>query len=193
MDALRDFLIEYNTIVREFNRDSNTCTYIPVFTDESYVNRSHAGKYSWLKEDSTVNRSSSRGEWLIILHAISPFGPFCEKDDNNYPISDLVWKRDTPHSTTRADGLLTCETLWKSQSSTGDYHDNMNSKMFMKWVEEKLCPTWGKLFPTRRTVLVCDNEAYYHKREIGSLGAMNKSDLIKLCLTIWIYQSILIG
>jgi hypothetical protein len=142
MDALRDFIIEYNTIVREFNRDSNPCTYTPVFTNESYVNQNHAGKYSWLKEDSTVNRSSSRGERLIILHAISPFGPLCEKYDNNYSISDLVWKRDTPHPTTRADGLLTCETLWKSQSSTGDYHDNMNSKMFMKWVEEKLCPTW---------------------------------------------------
>jgi hypothetical protein len=40
----------------------------------------------------------------------------------------------------------------------------------------------GLAFPTRRMVLVCDNAAYHHKREIGSLGAMNKLELIKLCV-----------
>ena len=30
---------------------------------------------------------------------------------------------------------------------TGDYHDNMCSDMFMKWVEEKLVPTFDKKYP----------------------------------------------
>ena len=31
-------------------------------------------------------------------------------------------------------------------------------------------------------VLICDNAAYHHAREIGSLGSMKKNDLIALCI-----------
>ena len=72
------------------------------------------------------------GKRLIILHAITPDGPLVERDDTGYPIDDLQWSGDTPHPK-QQQGKLTCETLWVSNSSTGDYHNNMNSEMFMKW------------------------------------------------------------
>ena len=42
---------------------------------------------------------------------------------------------DTPHEVNKvADGPddTSAELLWVSSSKTGDYHDNMNSEMFMK-------------------------------------------------------------
>jgi hypothetical protein len=39
-----------------------------------------------------------------------------------------MWKCEVPHSTPQSDGLVTTEILWKSQSSSGDYDDNMNSE-----------------------------------------------------------------
>ena len=75
--------------------------YIFVYTDESYLHNTHAASNSYFSDDNTVNRSSSRGRRLCIMHAITKFGPICELDSNGYPVSDLQWKRDTPHPTTR--------------------------------------------------------------------------------------------
>jgi hypothetical protein len=115
-------------------------------------------------------RKSSKGKRLVILHAITPNGPLCEVDDNGKPVIDLKWSGDTPHPTAQTDGKLTCETLWVAQSSSGDYHDNMNSEMFMKWVEEKLIPLFERMFPGKKLIVIADNAAYHHKRIIGSLA-----------------------
>ena len=103
MDLLRDFIISFNRMYTAFNFDPEACDFVFVFTDETYIHRMHAAKNSYLGVDSTINRSSSKGERLIILHAITPFGPLCEKDENNYPVSDLKWNGDTPHSVERPD------------------------------------------------------------------------------------------
>ena len=84
------------------------------------------------------------------MHAITSDGPLCELIEFGVPVTDLKWKGDTPHPTPREDGKLTYETLWLAQSSSGDYHDNMNSEMFMKWVEERLRPTFEKLYPNKK-------------------------------------------
>ena len=63
------------------------------------------------------------------------------------PLSDLTWKGDTPHPEPRVDGKLTAETLWLEQSHAGDNHSNMNSDMFMKWIELKLVPLFERLYP----------------------------------------------
>ena len=95
-------------------------------------------------------------------------------------VSDLKWKGNTPHPEPRTDGKLTAETLWLSQSHTGDYHDNMNSEIFMKWVELKLVPLFEGLYPCKKMILVADNAPYHHKRAIGSLGSLRKKKLVEL-------------
>lgn len=77
--------------------------------------------------------------------------------------------------------ILSCELIWKASSKSGDYHDNMNSKMFMLWVTQKLVPTFERLHPSKTMVLVCDNAAYHHSRELGSLGGKTKSELVEIC------------
>jgi hypothetical protein len=71
--------------------------------------------------------------------------------------------------------------FWRASSSSGDYHDNMNSEMFLKWVKDKLVPTFEQLYPGKKMKLICDNAPYHHKREIGSLASKSKLQLIDIC------------
>jgi hypothetical protein len=36
-----------------------------------------------------------------MIHAITPFGPLCEREDNNKPVDDLEWRGDTCHPKTK--------------------------------------------------------------------------------------------
>ena len=100
---------------------------------QSYIHQNHSPNESWIQEHSTVERESSKGRRLIILHAITKLGPLGER-------SEISWRHngretDTPHEVKKvADGPddRSAELLWVSNSKTGDYHDNMNSEMFMK-------------------------------------------------------------
>ena len=81
------------------------------------------------------------------------------------------------------DGKLTCETLWVVQNHTGDFHENMNSEMFMKWLKERLCPLFAKKYPGGEMVLVTDNAPYHYARYIGSLSSCSKKQLIELMVS----------
>ena len=50
----------------------------------------------------------------------------------------------------------------------------------MKWVEQRLVPTFEKQFPGEKMVLVADNALHHHKRVIGSLNSLSKKSLIDL-------------
>ena len=80
-----------------------------------------------------------KGRRFIILHYIGEDGPLVEINlDTGCPIDDLKQKGDTCHSQKRDDGQLTAEMLWAAQIHTGEYNANMNSEMFMFWVEQKV-------------------------------------------------------
>jgi transposase len=181
-DLLRSFLIDLDAIVKKMKE--NNCNIVPVATDESYIHRHHQSSYSYMKkEENQINRSNNKGERLIIMHAISPYGPLCEREElSNVPVSDLIWKGDTCHPHPREDGKITCETIWKSSLRKGNYHDNMNSEMFMKWVVDKLLPTFQQLYgDNKKMILIMDNAPYHHKREIGTLSNKTKKELCEMC------------
>ena len=153
-----------------------------VYTDQSYIHSTHCAGNSYMSEGKCLNKGSGKGRRLIILHAITKFGPLCERLPNGVPVDDLSWKGDTPHPVDRADGKHTAECLWLANSNAGDYYDNMCSDMFMQWVTRKLIPTFKKLFPSKRMVLVADNAPYHHSRVVGYLGSLSKKDLVALCV-----------
>ena len=180
LDVIRNYLIKLDEYKKSI---ANGEDIIMVYTDEPYVHTTHSRRFSYVSQkDKTINRSASKGRRLIILHAISDKGPLCERVEG-IPVDDLYWKGDTPHPGARDDGKVTCETLWLADSKAGDYHDNMTSEMFMQWVEKKLLPTFKKLHPTAKMVLVADNAPYHHSRQIGSLASLSKSKLIDLMIT----------
>lgn len=102
-----------------------------IYTDETYVHTSHCMKKCWQSEDVSVNIPFSRGERLIVVHA--------------------GWEK----------GFLNdCSLLFKSGSAVGDYHQDMNSSNFLRWVKERLIPN----LPAN-SVLVVDNASYHNIQE----------------------------
>jgi transposase len=92
VDLMRSFLIDYSKLYNEFINDPEGCPFIFVYTDESYIHKMHCGNFSYLPENvKEINRSNNKGDRLIIIHAITPFGPVAEYDDNNEPVCELEW------------------------------------------------------------------------------------------------------
>ena len=92
----------------------------------------------------------------------------------------MTWAGHTPHPT---EGHYdeTAEVLWVAQSNSGDYHKNMTSERFMMWVENRLAPTFQRLYPNKKMILCLDNAAYHHNRGVPSLSTISsKPSMLKL-------------
>ena len=101
-----------------------------VFLDESYVNIHHKSKETvfHISTGGFSSQPSGSGDRYIIIGAGSKDGWV----DNSIEI-------------------------WRAKKSSGDYHGNMNSKIFMRWFEKNLLP--NLLTPS---IILMDN-ARYHK------------------------------
>lgn len=100
-----------------------------VYNDESYIDSSHVSKKGWSDNSNAgVAAPINKGRRLVMLHAGGEMGFI--------------------------DG---CLTMWEAQHKTGDYHDNMNHTMYMKWLTEKLIPKLPK-----KSVVVIDNASYHN-------------------------------
>lgn len=100
-----------------------------IFLDETYVLSSTVKSMSWSDDSNQgVKVPLSKGDRMIIIHAGGEKG-------------------FVPNA------LL----MWKASCHTGDYHDNVNTEMFTKWLKEKLLPN---LEP--KTVIVIDNAPYHN-------------------------------
>ncbi|CAH1975548.1 unnamed protein product [Acanthoscelides obtectus] len=117
-----------------------------VYTDETYIHSSHVKDKGWYDgSDKNLKKPISKGQRLIIVHAGGEKG-FVQ------------------------NGLL----IFKSGTKTGDYHNEMNSKNFMIWVERQLLPNLPE-----RSVLVVDNASYHNvpiKKNITT--ATRKAEMI---------------
>ena len=79
---------------------------------------------------------------MISIHDITKDGSLCDFDVIKWrPIEKIKWKGDAPHvddpdikniNKATATLPLTSELIWIFNSNKGDYHDNLNGKMFMK-------------------------------------------------------------
>lgn len=100
-----------------------------IYLDESYILSSHVQKKSWSDgSNNGVHTPISKGERLIIIHA---------GGENGF--------------------IPNAFTCWKASSHSGDYHDNVNGEIFMKWMKEKVLPN---LEPN--SVVVIDNAPYHN-------------------------------
>lgn len=120
-----------------------------VFLDETYIHASYSVKKCWQREDEQgVLTSDSVGARWIIVHAGGEMGFI-------------------------PNGLL----IFKSQSKSGDYHDDMNKTNFMKWLQDKLVPN---LPPN--SLIVMDN-APYHTVKLNKAPTINST---KAAMQEWI-------
>ncbi|XP_054276557.1 uncharacterized protein LOC128995564 [Macrosteles quadrilineatus] len=122
-----------------------------VYTDETYVVTNHVTPSSW--QDSTnggLHVPVGNGDRLIIVHAGG--------EDGFIPNTFLQWK---------------------ASQSTGDYHKNMNTVNYEKWVQEKLLPN---LKP--RSVIIIDNASYHNV----TLDKIPTKSSLKADMQAWLTQ-----
>lgn len=100
-----------------------------VYKDESYIDPSHVSKKGQ-SDDSNTGKAApiNKEKCLIMLHAGGEMA-FIEG----------------------------CLTMLEAQHKPGDYHDNTNHNMYMKWLTEKLIPN----LPVN-SVVVIDNSPYHN-------------------------------
>ena len=65
--------------------------------------------------------------------------------------------------------------VFRGKVGRGDYHDNMDGEMFMKWINERLVPTVQAKYPDKQIYLVMDNAPYHHGRSDDCFFAAGKS------------------
>lgn len=147
---IRTFLIQYAKALKE--EEQQRC--VIVYTDESYVNTGHALRCSWYSMDTpeknNIVRPSGRGKRLVLLHAFTK---------NGWLTTNL-----SIHSDRCDEKVLSCELIYEAEKGDGDYHANMNGDIYIQWLQNRLIPTFKKLFPGKKMVLVLDNASYHHVR-----------------------------
>lgn len=117
-----------------------------VYLDESYILSTHVCQKGWTDDSAEgLKTALSKGQRAIIVHAGGEMGFI-------------------------PNALL----IWKSGSSSGDYHNQMNHENFMKWAGKQLVPN---LCPN--SIIVMDN-APYHNVEKYKVPTSNskKADMI---------------
>ena len=116
------------------------------------------GKMWYRDEDvgtERAERSRSKGSLQIILHAMFKGGWLIVRGaDGKAPVLE-EWHRGQAHS---------CEMVFRGKVAGGDYHENMDGVMFMKWINTRLVPTIRRLHPDKKVYLVMDNAPYHHGR-----------------------------
>ena len=104
-----------------------------VYLDETWVKQNHKPNYGWFPKDECTlpQLPSGKGRRYVILHA------GC-----------------------KSKGLLPgCDLVFKAGSSDGDYHKEMNSKVFLEWWTHQLLPALDE-----PSVIVLDNASYHNTR-----------------------------
>jgi hypothetical protein len=102
-----------------------------VYLDETWVNQNHRTDYMWLPNDGSdaPKIPSGKGKRLIVLHA-----------------------------GTRSEGLIdACYLVFLAKTKDGDYHQEMNSFVFLEWFENQLMPALKN-----SSLVVLDNASYHN-------------------------------
>ena len=133
------------------------------YMDETYCHLSHLPGKMWYRDvdvgTARAERSRNKGSLQIILHAMFKFGWIVVRAaDGQVPVLE-EWHRG------KAD---TCEMVFRGKIAGGDYHENMDGTMFMKWINTRFVTVMKKLHPGKKVYLVMDNAPYHHGRSDDS-------------------------
>jgi hypothetical protein len=147
-------------------------------TDESYLHTAHSNQYCWYAPSSPsrneVRGKGSKGKRLIMLHAMTRHGL----------LSAPRRGRSTAAPTNVvSDEELGCELIFEGLIDSEDYHKNMDGQVFMQWVQNRLIPTFKRVFPGKKLILLLDNASYHHPR---GTDWVNPNKMSKYELAVWI-------
>ena len=103
---------------------------------------------------------------FIILHALTKHGLLFKTDRHGVRPEPLEWQ---------GGRVLNCEMIFQSKKAKGDYHQNMDGTMFLRWINNRLVPTFKAVYGNKKLVLVLDNAPYHHVHPGDSFFASQHS------------------
>ena len=101
---IRRFVIEMHQALKE--QEKGEC--VIVFTDETYIHQNHSPLMSWVKSgDRSVEKTTSKGKRLIVLHAITTEDFITMNDENGFPIAEGAFEGENVV-------MKTAEWIWQA-------------------------------------------------------------------------------
>ncbi len=140
--------------------------------DESYIHhhyrRHHDSLFDPNDESATEPRGKHKGQRYCFVAGIQGRNPRKRQTDQQDASDRASLIRDSVH-------------IFKSSSSSGDYHKNFNGKNFCQWFKEKLLPNLK-----HPSLIRMDNAAYHHTKPENApkRGKMKKAELMALLTTL---------
>ena len=163
---IRRFLFEYSRALGLEKRG----THVIVYMDETYCHTNLASKYSWfcpdIEETTELIRASGQGLRLIVVHAMTRDGMLVASSNDG----KLVSASDNVDQVVNSS-----ELVFEGKSADADYHKSMNGKLFMKWLENRLFPSFRALYGDKKMILVLDNASFHHHRGDNYISVHNKN------------------
>lgn len=160
---IRGFIYKYAKALKE--QDDGSA--ILVFMDESYIYAHHCSAKLWYSLSSSGKnnvRGDNRGKRIIIMHAMTKDGLLeIEGVEPSNILTELY------HSC-----ALIFNEVCVDDITPADYHDTINGEKFIGWIQMRLLPTFQKLYPGKKMVLVLDNAKYHHHRGPDWFSPSNK-------------------
>ena len=113
--------------------------------DESFLHQKHSKEWTWFHPDhvdkNKVYCGKGKGQRLIIVHALTKDGLLYV--DGHQRRLDDTWDLGEEEA-------LTAEWVFVGKVKKEDYHKNMNGNNFMKWVKQRLIPTFKAKYPNKK-------------------------------------------
>lgn len=151
-------------------------------TDESYLHTGHSNQYCYYSPASSARNQCrakpSKGKRLIMLHVMTRHGLLT---------APRRGRSAAAPSNVVSDEELGCELIFEGLVDSEDYHKNMNGQIFMEWIHNRLIPTFKRLHPGKKLILLLDNASYHHPR---GPDWVNPNKLTKLQLAEWICERV---
>ena len=179
-----------------------------IYTDESYIHTTSHANFSWFStnDPDPLTVEKSKGKRLIIIHAMCIFGLLCVRNALQHETYEKDGKSKLLQFLTNSEKFnldISCELITEAMDhNTEDYHNNVDSDGWIKWVKEKFIPTFEKFFGRgkKRCFLMIDN-APYHKASSSdqynfekltkkdSADILAKSNILELVINTKKYNS----
>ena len=173
---MRSFILQYSDALKQQTSGVSVIAY----TDESYIHTNHASRFLWADEldpeGAQVRASPSKGQRLILLHAMTKDGLLH---------TPRRGRSSAPPTNVLSDVDCTCEVIFQGTVDSEDYHKNMDGTVFMNWVRNRLIHSFKRRYPNHKLILVLDNAAYHHPR---GKDWVNPNKMTKQELAAWVVE-----
>jgi transposase len=161
---IRSYIYKYAAALKE----QEDGTAIIVYMDESYIHAHHCSQFLWYSLSSATKnevRGDGKGKRIIIMHAMTKDGLLeVEGVEPSNILTELYHSCALIFDEVCVDGV-----------SLADYHDTINGEKFIGWMQQRLFPTFNKLYPRKKLYLVLDNAKYHHHRGPDWFSPSNKN------------------